>query len=67
MGPQAVLWFGIAGGAALFGGALLYNRYVRKTPQAVKSGGSFTLFGVFSLIFAVGAVVAGIAAAQAGR
>jgi hypothetical protein len=67
VGPQAVLWFGIAGGAAAFGGSLLYNRYIKKTPQAVKSGGSFTLFGVFSIIFAIGAVVAGIAAAQAGR
>ncbi len=67
MGPQAVLWFGIAGGAAAFGGSLLYNRYVRKTAQAVKSGGSFTLFGIFSILFAIGAVVAGFVAAQAGR
>jgi len=67
VGPQAVLWFGIAGGAAVFGGSLLYSRYVRRTPRAVASGGSFTLFGIFSFIFAVGAVVAGIAAAQAGR
>jgi hypothetical protein len=67
VGPQAVLWFGIAGGAAAFGGSLLYNRYVKKTPQAVRSGGSFTLFGIFSIIFAIGAVVAGLVAAQAGR
>lgn len=67
MGPQAVLWFGIAGGAAAFGGSLLYNRYVRKTPQAVNSGGSFTLFGIFSILFALGAIVAGFVAAGAGR
>lgn len=67
MGAQAVLWFGIAGGAAIFGGSLLYNRYVRRTPQAVSSRGSFTLFGIFALLFAIGAAVAGLVAVAAGR
>ena len=67
MGGQAFLWFGIAGGAAVAGLTLLYNRYVKRSPQAVRSGGSFTLFAVFMFLFALGAAVAGMAAAAAGR
>jgi hypothetical protein len=67
VGGQAMLWFGIAGGAAALGLTLLYNRYVKRTPQAMRSGGSFTVFGLLMLLFAVGAAVAGAIAAQAGR
>ena len=67
VGPQALIWFGVAGGAAAFGLSLLYSRYVRKETQAVRSGGGFALFAVLMLLFAVFAVVAGIGAARAGR
>jgi hypothetical protein len=67
VGGQAILWFGIAGGAAVLGLTLLYNRYVKRSPQAMRSGGSFTVFGLFMLLFAVGAAVAGVIAVQAGR
>jgi hypothetical protein len=62
---QALLWFGIAGGAAVFGASLLYNRYVRRSPEAVRSGGSFTVFALIILLFALGAAVAGVIAVQA--
>jgi hypothetical protein len=67
MGGQAMLWFGIAGGAAALGLTLLYNRYVRRSPQAVQSGGSFTVFALFMLLFATGAAAAGVFAVLAGR
>ena len=67
MGEQAILWFGIAGGALVAALTLLYNRYVKRAPQATRSGGSFTLFAVFMLLFAIGAAAAGVAAAAAGR
>lgn len=67
LGGQALLWFGIAGGAALFALSLLHARYVQKAPRAVQSRGAFTMFAVFMLIFAIGAAAAGIAAARLGR
>jgi hypothetical protein len=67
MSGQALLWFGIAGGAAVLGLSLLYNRYVRRTPQAVRSGGSFTVFALFMLLFAIGAAAAGVIAVRADR
>ena len=67
MGPQALLWFGVAGGAAAIGLSLLHARYVRKDPHAVRSGGGFALFALFMFVCAVGAVVAGLAAARVGR
>ena len=67
MGGQALLWFGIAGGAAAFALSLLHARYVQKAPRAVQSRGAFTLFAIFMLIFALGSAVAGIVAAQLGR
>ncbi len=62
MNIQALLWFGIAGGALLFAGSLLHARYVRKEPRAVASGGSYTLFALLMVLFAVGATAAGIIA-----
>jgi hypothetical protein len=60
---QSLIWFGIAGGAALFGLSLLNARYVKKEQRAVRSRGGFTLFAIFMLIFAAGAFVAGLASA----
>jgi hypothetical protein len=57
---QSLIWFGIAGGAATLGVSVLHSRYVRKETRAVRSGGGFTLFGGFMLLFALFAVVAGI-------
>ena len=67
MGAQALIWFGVAGGAAAFAASLLIDRYVRKAPRAVRSGGGFTLFALFMLLFAVGAAIAGVAAVGADR
>jgi hypothetical protein len=60
---QSLVWFGIAGGSALFALSLLNARYVRKEQRAVKSRGGFTLFAILMLIFAAGAFVAGLASA----
>jgi hypothetical protein len=60
---QSLVWFGIAGGAALFALSLLNARYVRKEQRAVRSRGGFTVFAIFMLIFAAGAFVAGLASA----
>jgi hypothetical protein len=67
VGAQSLVWFGIGGGAALFALSLLRARYVTKEPRAVRSRGGFTLFALFMLLFALGAIGAGIAAARAGR
>ncbi len=67
MGAQALIWFGVAGGAGAVALSLLHARYVRKEAQAVRSGGGFTLFALFLLLFAVGAAIAGYAASRAGR
>lgn len=67
MGAQSLVWFGIGGGAALFAFSLLRQRYVTKEQRAVRSRGGFTLFAILMLIFAVGAIIAGIASAGAGR
>ena len=67
MGAQALIWFGVAGGAAALAVSLLYTRYVRKEANAVRSGGGFTLFALCLLLFAAGAAVAGFASVQAGR
>ncbi len=60
IGPQAVIWFVIAAGAAGFAIAALWKRFVKKDPQAIRSGAGFLLFVVCLLLFAVGALVAGI-------
>jgi hypothetical protein len=61
VGAQSLIWFGIAGGSALFAMSLLNARYVKKEPRAVGSRGGFTLFAIFMLVFAAGAFVAGLA------
>lgn len=67
MGVQSLIWFGVAGGAAVLALSLLHARYVRKEAQAVASGGGFGLFALVLLLFAVGAAVAGYVAAGSGR
>ncbi len=67
MGAQSLIWFGIAGGGAVFAGSLLHARYVAKQPRAVRSRGGFTLFAVLMLLFAIGAFVAGIASVRSGN
>jgi hypothetical protein len=64
LGAQSLVWFGIAGGAALFALSLLHARYIAKQPQAVRSRGSYTLFALLMLFFALGAAVAGIISLQ---
>ena len=61
MGAQSILWFAISVVALLSGLRLLVRRYVLKSRQAVQSRGSYTLFAVFMLLFAIGAFVAGLA------
>lgn len=58
------MWFGIGGGAAVFSISLLYQRYIKKTPQATQSRGSITLFAILMMLFALGAVFAGLASAS---
>ena len=62
-----MIWFGVAGGSAALGLSLLYQRYVRRDSQAVRSGGGFTLFAVSLLICAVGAAIAGVAYLRTSR
>ncbi len=64
---QTVIYFGVAGGSLALALSLLHARYVRKEPQAVRSGGGFTLFAAFLLLFALGAVAAGLVSARSGR
>jgi len=67
VGAQALIYFGVAGGSLALALSLLYARYVRHDPQAVRSRGGFTLFAVCLLLFALGAAAAGLVSAQAGR
>lgn len=67
MGAQSLIWFGVAGGAAIFALSLLNARYIRRDTRAVRSRGSYTLFAIIMLLFALGAAGAGIAAIHAGR
>lgn len=62
MSGQALVWFGIAGGAAAFALSLLHARYIARQQRAVRSRGGFTLFAILMMLFAAGAFVAGLAA-----
>ncbi len=57
----ALVWFGIAGGAIVFALSLLHQRYIKKTPHAVQSRGTFAMFAAIMVLFGVGAAFAGIA------
>jgi hypothetical protein len=65
--PQTLIYFGAAGGSLALALSLLYARYVRKDPTAIRSRGGFTLFAICMLLFAVGAAAAGLVSAQSGR
>jgi hypothetical protein len=54
-----LIYFGLAVGAAAFGVSLLVTRYVRRDPQAVRSGGAFAFFAGCMFLFALGAATAG--------
>ena len=56
----AILWIGIGLGAAVAGLNILFQRYVSKTPRAVQSGGSFTMFGILMLAFAAFSIGLGL-------
>jgi hypothetical protein len=62
--PQTLIYFGVAGGALALALSLLYARYVRKDPAAVRSRGGFTLFAIFMVLFAIGAAAAGLVSVQ---
>ncbi|MGH2618442.1 MAG: hypothetical protein ACRDJC_24695 [Thermomicrobiales bacterium] len=66
MDPQTVIYFGVAGGSLALAVSLLYARYVRKDPNAVRSRGGFTLFAIFMVLFAIGAAAAGLVSVQSG-
>ena len=57
MSFETILWFGISGGTLAFAISLLWQRYVQKTPRAVQSRGSYTMFAILGIIFAVGTFV----------
>jgi hypothetical protein len=57
---ESILWFGISGGTLAFAISLLWQRYVKRTPHAVQSRGSFLMFAILALIFSVGAFFAGL-------
>jgi hypothetical protein len=67
VGPQSTLWFTVAAIAAGFGLYLLFQRFVRRTPETIRSAGGSILFAIFMLIFAAGAAIAGYAAVRVGR
>jgi hypothetical protein len=60
MDLESIIWFGISGGTLAFAISLLWQRYVKKTPHAVQSRGSFLLFAILSLVFSIGAFFAGL-------
>lgn len=60
MDLTSILWIGIGLGAAVFAVNVLWQRYVSKTPRAVQSGGSFLLFGLLMLVFAIFSVGIGL-------
>ncbi len=60
MGAQSIIWFVIGIVALLSGVRLLVRRYILRSPQALQSRGSYTLFAVFMIIFALGAFAAGL-------
>lgn len=60
MDLTSVLWIGIGLGAGVFAVNVLWQRYVTKTPRAVQSGGSFLMFGLLMLTFALLSIGIGI-------
>lgn len=67
VGLQAMIYFAVSGGSLALAVSLLYARYVRQDPQAVRSRGGYMLFALCMLLFALGAAAAGLVSVQAGR
>ncbi len=60
MDAQAAIWF-IMAAAATFGGLkVLYERFIVKKTASVESGGGTTLFALCMILFALGALAAGL-------
>lgn len=60
MDLTSILWIGIGLGAGVFALNVLWQRYVTKTPRAVQSGGSFLMFGLLMLTFALFSIGMGL-------
>lgn len=60
MDAQALIWFGLSGGTAIFGLSLLYQRFVQRQPRAVQAGASYAMFAILMLLFALGTFAAGL-------
>lgn len=60
MDAQALIWFGLSGGTAIFGLSLLYQRFVQRQPRAVQAGASYPMFAILMLLFALGTFAAGL-------
>jgi hypothetical protein len=60
MDLTSILWIAIGIGAGAFALNVLWQRYVTKTPRAMHSGGSFLLFGLLMLTFALFSIGIGI-------
>jgi hypothetical protein len=60
MDAQAAIWFVIAAAAAIGGVKLLYERFIVKKATAVESRGGTTLFALCMILFALGALAAGL-------
>lgn len=67
MGEQAIIWFVLSGAGLAVVGWLLVSRFIRKDPQTVRSGSGFFLYVACVLLFALGALAAGLFSAAAGR
>lgn len=60
MNITALLWIAIGLGAGVFAANVLWQRYISRTPRALASGGSFTLFGLLMLGFAIISIGIGV-------
>lgn len=60
MDLTSILWIGIGLGAGVFAINVLWQRYVKKTPRAMESGGSFLMFGLLMLAFALFSIGIGV-------
>jgi hypothetical protein len=60
MDAQAAIWFIIAAAATAGGIKLLYERFIVKKTTAVESRGGTTLFALCMILFALGALAAGL-------
>lgn len=60
MDATSILWIGIGMGGGVFAANVFWQRYVSKTPRAVQSGGSFLMFGLLMLAFAIFSIGIGV-------